>query len=103
MAEAESRHRQGLENRTTDAQINGMKREFQEARVGQLCAWSISIAFLVAGSFVAIRGQPWVGALFGGMGVSGIVANFIQGKKRQDAPSEPQQRSQEPHRKKRRR
>ena len=38
MAEAESRHRQGLENRTTDAQINGMNREFDEARAGQLCA-----------------------------------------------------------------
>jgi hypothetical protein len=92
-----------LENRTADAQIDGMKREFEEARVGQICAWSISIAFLIAGSFVAIRGQPWVGALFGGMGVSGIVANFIQGKKRQDAPPEPQQRSPDSTRKKRRR
>jgi uncharacterized membrane protein len=70
MAEQESRHRQGLECRAADAQIDGMGREFKEARVGQLCAWSISIAFLIAGSFVAVKGQPWVGALFGGMGVS---------------------------------
>jgi uncharacterized membrane protein len=86
MAEREAVHRRDLETKALDAQIDGMKRQFHEARIGQLCAWSISICFLGIGSYVAIHGQPWVGGLFGTMGISGIVANFIHGRQDQDTP-----------------
>jgi uncharacterized membrane protein len=80
MAEVQGNHRRAMEVRMAEASVEEMRRAFTEARVGQLCALAISLAFLVVGAYVSIHGQPWVGGILGTMGLSGIVANFIHGR-----------------------
>lgn len=80
MAENQARHRQELESKLTDAGVEHMRRGFGEARLGQVLAFTLSTAFLGAGAYVSLMGQPWVGGLLGGMGLSSIVAAFISGR-----------------------
>jgi hypothetical protein len=61
-----------------------MRRQFSEARYGQFFAFLISAMFLIIGSYVAVSGQSWVGALLGTMGISGIAANFLRGRRASD-------------------
>lgn len=76
-----------------EANVDAMRRQFAEARLGQVLAFAISIAFLATGAYVAINGQPWVGGILGTMGLSTIVASFITGRtKNHEEP-----REQEPH------
>jgi uncharacterized membrane protein len=80
MAETQGNHRRAMEVRMAEASIKEMRRSFTEARMGQVCALLISLAFLIVGAYVSIHGQPWVGGILGTMGLSGIVANFIHGR-----------------------
>jgi uncharacterized membrane protein len=80
MAEQQARHRQALDVKLTDASVEHMRRGFNEARLGQVLAFTLSSAFLAAGAHVSLNGQPWVGGLLGGMGLSSIVAAFLTGR-----------------------
>jgi uncharacterized membrane protein len=82
MAEDEGRSRRALEAKAVDAQVEGMRRQFWEARLGQIFAFSIAALFLGCGTYIATLGQPWAGALFGGIGLGGIVTTFIAGRTR---------------------
>lgn len=86
MAEAQGDHRRAIEVKMTDAAVEEMRRGFGEARVGQICALLISLAFLFVGAYVSIHGQPFVGGVLGTMGLSGIVANFIRGREKSSPP-----------------
>lgn len=87
--EQEGSHRRSLEETAVNAQVESMRREFREARVGQFCATVITLAFVVAGAYMVTTGQPVAGTIFGGVGLSGIVTAFIYGRtKRQlESPS----------------
>ena len=87
-AHAEGLHRQKLESQSLDANIEAMRRQFAEARLGQVFALIIAITFVVVGGYVAIKGQPWSGTILGGVGLGGIVTAFIVGRHRQEPPSE---------------
>ncbi len=63
-----------------EANIQGMHSEFAEARLGQIFAFILSIAFLITGAYTAIRGQPWVGGVLGTMGIGSIVGTFVKGR-----------------------
>lgn len=80
MAEQQGNHRRAMENKTVDAGITGMHRQYDEARLGQIFAFLIAAMFLGCGTYIAIRGEPWAGALFGGIGLGGIVTTFIMGR-----------------------
>jgi len=54
-----------MEGRVLDVNAEGMRRQFSEARFGQVLATLISLAFLSCGSYVAIKGQPWAGDSLG--------------------------------------
>jgi uncharacterized membrane protein len=82
MAEEEGRSRRALEAKVVDAQVEGLRRQFAEARLGQIFAFSIAALFLGCGTYIATLGQPWAGALFGGIGLGGIVTTFIAGRTR---------------------
>ena len=93
MAEQEGDHRRDMEERMVDANIGAMQSTFKEGRLGQLFAFGISLAFLLVGAFVAIRGQPWVGGILGSMGLGSVVTSFIRGRQKpgdDGAPSKPQ-------------
>lgn len=57
-----------------------MRRQFTEARIGQIFAFVLSLAFLFTGAYTAIRGQSWVGGVLGAMGIATIVGMFIRGR-----------------------
>ena len=88
LAEAQSAHRRRMEEKEVDAQIEGMRSQFFEARRGQAFAFCVSVLFLLCGTVAVIWGHSWAGSLFGVMGVSGIVGTFIRG--RAEKPAENQ-------------
>ena len=89
MAEEEGKSRRDLETKAIDAQVEAMRRQFTEARFGQVFAFVIAVLFLGCGTYVATLGQPWAGALFGGIGLGGVVTTFIVG--RSQTPAEPKE------------
>ena len=88
-AYAEGLHRQALESRTLDANIEAMRRQYDEARLGQVFALIIALAFVIVGAYVSVHGQPWSGTILGGVGLGGIVTAFIVGRNKQTSPKEP--------------
>jgi len=102
MAESEAEHRRGIENRAVDADIEAMRRQFSEARLGQVFAFLISIAFIVAGTYVVVvKGQTAAGLLLSAVGLGSIVTTFIWGRTKKEESKPPQQ--EPPAHKKRRR
>jgi len=69
MAEQEGAHRREMENRSLQGEFEAMRRDFREARWGQIFAFVIALAFMVAGSYVSIKGQPWSGTILGSVGL----------------------------------
>jgi uncharacterized membrane protein len=88
-AHAESVHRQTLESTALGAQVEAMRRQYAEARVGQVFALIIALAFVLVGGYVSIHGQPWSGTILGSIGLGGIVTAFIVGRGKINPPSEP--------------
>jgi uncharacterized membrane protein len=70
-----------MEEKEVDAQIDGMRAQFFEARRGQVFAFCVSMMFMLCGAAVVIWGHSAAaGSVFGVMGVSGIVGTFIRGR-----------------------
>jgi uncharacterized membrane protein len=108
MAEDQGEHRRRLEDRTLEAGIEGMRRSFYEARIGQLCAFLISAFFLGCGTYAVIQGKEIAGGIFGTFGLSSIVASFILGRsraseeKQEEEETEKSPEAEAPKRKRRR-
>lgn len=89
MAEAEGNHRRKQERLALDAEIQNDRRlisaYIKEVRIGQVLAFVIAIVALCLGSYVAINGYQFAGAVIGTGGLIGIVTAFIQGR-RKDTP-----------------
>ena len=91
MAESESQHRKGIDNKTIEAGIEGMRRQFAEARLGQVFAFLISIAFVTAGTYlVAVKGQTAAGLILSTAGLGSIVTAFICGRAKKEESKPPQ-------------
>ena len=94
LTEIQGAHRRLMEERALEAQVEGMRRQFQEARLGQILAAAVALLALASGTFVAVHGQPWPGALLGVAGLTGIFSAFLAGRDRDESPV-----SEEPARK----
>lgn len=103
MAESETNHRRGIQDRSVSADIEGMRRQFSEARVGQYCALLITLGFIGAGTYVAISGQALTGLAFSGIGIVTIVSAFIWGRTKREEDNPPQSQPKPTDRKKRKR
>ena len=111
MAEDQGEHRRNLEKQMLEMQGEDMRREFAEARVGQVFAFAISALFLGCGTYTAVHGQAVVGTIFGAFGIGGIVTTFIKGRtaaqfgEKSEDKQEPErkQQSEPPKRKRQRR
>jgi uncharacterized membrane protein len=90
MAEDQSVHRRGLENRVIDAQIRQSDR-------GQWMAVAVAMLFLAGSIWVTLAGFPWVGSILGGTTVASLVGIFITSKWQQKKDLE-QKRSGSPRR-----
>ena len=87
-AHEEGVHRHELETKALDANVEAMRRQFAEARLGQVFALIIALTFVGVGAYVSIHGQPWSGTILGGIGLGGIVTAFIVGREKPNPPSE---------------
>jgi hypothetical protein len=71
-----------MERTAASMGLEAMRREFSEARWGQICAVIVALAFVIAGVAISYQGHPWAGAAISGGGVclQVIVAAFIRGR-----------------------
>jgi len=87
LTEIQSAHRRLMEERALEAQVEGMRRQFQEARLGQILAVAVTLLALGSGTFIVLHGQPWPGALLGIVGLGGIFSAFLGGRDRDESPT----------------
>jgi uncharacterized membrane protein len=87
LTEIQGAHRRLMEQRALEAQLEGMRRQFQEARLGQVLAVAVAVLFLGSGTFIAVQGHPWPGALLGIVGLSGIFTAFLRVSDRNESPT----------------
>lgn len=81
MAEKETAHRQIMEEKALDAEIEGLKNEAGDTKRGQFCGLTIGIVALLVGGYVSVNGAQWAGGFIGAGGVAGLVSAFIAGRK----------------------
>jgi len=84
MARIEGEHRRSMESQSLQANIEAMRRQFSEARLGQVFAFIIALTFMIGGAYVIIRGYAWPGTVLSGVGLGGIVTSFILGRGKRD-------------------
>lgn len=82
MAEKEGLHRRAQEDKIVDAQVESMRRQFMEARIGQILAFAVAVFFLGCGTYTVVSGYPIAGSFFSAIGLGGIVTTFIIGRDR---------------------
>lgn len=77
MAERQSAHRQDLERRTLEAQIEDATADRTEARIGQLCALVIGLAVITSITIVAVIHPGYASAIFGGVLGGGYLVALV--------------------------
>ena len=82
LAEEEARERRQNQTLRLQAGAEQMRRDFQEARVGQLCALTIGLAAFATGAYTAVHGAEIAGGLIGVGGVGSIITAFLYGRRR---------------------
>ena len=81
MAEKETEHRQAMEKKALNAEIEGLSNEAKDTKRGQIFALIIGITAILSGTYTAVNGYPWAGSFIGAGGVVGLVSAFIVGRK----------------------
>ncbi|MCB2263853.1 MAG: DUF2335 domain-containing protein [Candidatus Thiosymbion ectosymbiont of Robbea hypermnestra] len=93
MAEAEGNHRRTQESQALEAEIENdhklVDAYIKEVRIGQQFAFVIAVVALCLGSYVAVNGGEFAGAVIGAGGLIGIVTAFIQGRRKNGSAEEP--------------
>lgn len=84
MTEVQATHRRQLESRSLNEGIRHTKRRDLEANIGQACGFIIAVMGIIAGAYVALQGQQVAGGILGLAGISGIVAVFVNGRKKEN-------------------
>jgi len=88
LAEKQSAHRQAIEMKLVDAEIDDHKAERTERRIGQWLGFGIGTFTVAAGAIVAGIGQPWAGGFIGTAGVAGLVSVFVLGRRYREKTSD---------------
>lgn len=81
MAESETAHRQAMEKKALEAEIQNFSCEAQDTKRGQIFGLIIGLATIFSGTFAVVKGYPWAGTFIGTGGVVGLVSVFIIGRK----------------------
>lgn len=83
--EKESEHRQAMENKIVDAQIEHQRLDMAAFRRGQVFAFTIAVVGLIGSSIGVYHahstGQAWAAASIGGVSLATLVGVFIYGRK----------------------
>lgn len=95
MTERQGKHRQELEKESVGIAREAMRRQFTEARIGQILAFIIALIFVTAGIYVVTQGHPWPGVSLAGFdtGLPVLVGIFVKGRSRQDESPTPDKQS----------
>lgn len=80
LTEKEAAHRQKMEEKALDADIEDMRAERQYQRRGQAFGFSIGVITTLVGGIIAFLGASLAGGIIGCAGVTGLVSVFITGK-----------------------
>lgn len=91
MAEAQSVHRKELERRIAEAEIEDVRAQRRETRLGQVCGAMIVLAGLGAGTYAAVQGAELSGVIVAVAGLGAIVTAFVLGR---TPPSTSKERSE---------
>ena len=81
MAEDEGKHRRELEKVMAQAAVEEMRRDYSEARWGQVCALATSALVTICGTVAVLNGHEW-GNLVTISGLGTLVGLFINGRKK---------------------
>lgn len=81
MAESETKHRQAMERKVLDAEIQGQTFEAQDTKRGQYCGLVIGIVAILTGGLCGLTGAEWTGSFIGAGGVVGLVSAFVIGRR----------------------
>ena len=84
-AESETAHRQSLEKKAIDAEIEGLKNEALDVRRGQIFGLIIGLTTIISGTICAVNGASVPAIFIGTSGVVGLVSAFIIGRKQKAA------------------
>jgi uncharacterized membrane protein len=77
MAEKQLDHRMKMENKVVGGQM-------LQSNIGQILAFLIGIAALVASAYCIVTGHEWSGSILGIGGLTGLVTAFIKGQSQQE-------------------
>src|SRR5579871_4742273 len=94
MAEQEAEHRRSVEQSLLRKEIERTRKDFDEARRGQVCALIITLAAILAGAYTAVKGHEIAGSIIGVGGIGSIVTTFLVGRSRGKSPADSRPRSE---------
>ncbi len=78
ITEQQFEHRRARERDELNADIEIAKRTSNQVLMGQVFSLIVSLTAILAGTYIAVNGQPWVAGAFGTAGIAGIVNGIIQ-------------------------
>jgi len=93
MAERQSAHRQAMEMKVVDSQVQEVRSQRTEVRIGQTCAFVLCAMAIIGSTIIGWRGYQWACVGLGSGGLASLAAVFIIGRKMQP-PQREQQRTE---------
>lgn len=97
MAESQFEHRVEKEKLALSTDIEIAQRTSTYVLVGQIFSFIISMTAILAGTWVAVHGQPWVAGALGGTGVANLVVGIMHARKPAELPLGEIPKTQKPH------
>jgi len=82
LAESETAHRQAMEKKAVNAEIEGLKNEALDTRRGQIFGLIIGVTTVISGTVCAVYGASIPAVFIGTSGVVGLVSAFIIGRRK---------------------
>ncbi len=80
LTKIQNEHRRQLESKNLEAQIIHQQKRDLETKLGQWFAFIISLVAIAGSIYTALQGHEGVAAVIGGVGLTGLVARFIDGR-----------------------
>ena len=83
-AETQTAHRQELERRLLEAEVDDRSAERSQRRLGLWLAYSVVLAVLIAAVIIAAIGAPIEGTVLGGVDLVALAGVFVYGSRQTD-------------------
>lgn len=87
-ARTETEHRHTMEKKAISIDERLAKSYVREVLLGQVFGFAIAIAFLAGALYLAVHGFQIAASALGTLGIGGIVAAFVAGRKQPPSPED---------------